>query len=135
MLNGVTLREPEKTGYRFTGWYFDSSVPAADADKTKPVYSLPLMDKKGDWVAADVTLCAKWEAIEYPIIYYTPLAAGKSANPDTYTVEDTVTLSPADYSGRPLTPAAGIRTGHLQRGHADRPACHRACLRVRQARV
>ena len=106
VLSGVTLREPEKDGYRFTGWYFDgsSSVPAADVDKTKPVYSLPLMDKKGGWVAADVKVRAEWEAIEYPIIYHTPLAAGKGANPDTYTVEDTVTLNDANYSGHALTP-------------------------------
>lgn len=97
LLDGAALREPEKTGYRFMGWYYDG---AADVDNTKPVSSLPLLDKKGDWVAADVTLRAKWEAIEYPITYHTPFAAGKGNNPDTYTVEDAVTLNIADYTGR-----------------------------------
>lgn len=100
LLDGASLREPEKTGYRFMGWYFEGSSPSADVDKAKPVSSLPLLDKTGDWVAAGVTLRAKWEAIEYPITYHTPFAAGKGNNPDTYTVEDTVTLNNADYTGR-----------------------------------
>ena len=103
LLDGLALREPEKPGYRFMGWYFESSSPSADVDNTKPVYYLPLLDKKGDWVDADVTLRAKWEAIEYPITYHTPFADGKGANPDTYTVEDTVVLNPADYTDSSLS--------------------------------
>lgn len=101
LLGGTALRDPEKTGYRFLGWYFKSSDPSgADVDASTPVYSLPLLDKKGGWVAAGLTLRAKWEAIEYPITYHTMLAKGKGANPDMYTVEDTVTLEKADYTGR-----------------------------------
>lgn len=97
---GAALREPSRNGYRFMGWYFEGSNPSADVDKTNPVSSLPLLDKKGGLVAAGVTLRAKWEAIEYPITYHTPYAAGKGPNPDTYTVESTVALESADYTGR-----------------------------------
>ncbi|MCB6202987.1 InlB B-repeat-containing protein [Extibacter muris] len=100
LMDGITLREPEKAGYRFKGWYFEeSSPPGEDVDKSTPVYSLPLLDKKGDWVDAGLTLSARWEIIEYPITYHTLLAKGKGENPDTYTVEDTVVLKDADYEG------------------------------------
>lgn len=101
LLDGITLCDPEKTGYRFMGWYFESSSqPGVDVDKSTAVYSLPLLDKKGGWVAADLNLRAKWEAIEYPITYHIMLATGKGENPDRYTVEDEVELKEADYTGR-----------------------------------
>lgn len=111
LLDGITLCDPEKTGYRFMGWYFESSNPSGvDVDKSTAVYSLPLLDKKGGWVAADLRLRAKWEAIEYPITYHTMLAAGKGENPDRYTVEDKVKLKEADYAGRYGFESAGWYT-------------------------
>ena len=101
LLDGAVLGEPERKGYRFLGWFLTDSDPsdaAKDVDKTKAVSSLPLMDKKGEWVAADLTLKAEWEAVKYPITYRVPLGT-QGSNPDTYTVEDTVTLKEAEYNG------------------------------------
>ena len=46
LLDGAALREPDKTGYRFMGWYFESSSPSADVDKTKPVSSCRSLTKR-----------------------------------------------------------------------------------------
>ena len=101
--NSVTLNEPTKTGYRFEGWSFVNSTPPVNLGSTELITSLPLFDENNEVVAGDVTLLAEWELIEYPIVYHTPLAAGKGDNPDTYTVEDEIPLERADYTGTNFT--------------------------------
>lgn len=65
------LGTPSKTGYTFGGWYNgDTLVPPT-----------------GTWAGeADVTLTAKWTAVEYAITYQG--VEGENTNPAKYTVED-----------------------------------------------
>lgn len=96
-LQDITLKDAEREGYRFTGWYFESSAAGADVDSTVPVTSLPLRDKSGEVVVGDIVLRAGWEAIEYPIDYQILFGKNHEANPTKYTVEDELHLRSAIY--------------------------------------
>ncbi len=75
----IVLQDAVKNGYTFEGWY-------SDAQYTKRVTRI----ESGS--TGDVTLYAKWEIVAYNIYYN--LNGGENAflNPNTYTVEDTVTF-------------------------------------------
>ena len=68
-----TLTQPEKLGYKFTGWQYNG----ASFDSTAP-YSY---DK-------DIVVAPSYEIEQYSINYIT--IGGENANPNVYTVEDEV---------------------------------------------
>ena len=79
----VTLGELEKTGYDFQGWY-----TGANGTGTK-------IERIPDLNPATRTLYAYLTAHEYTITYYNMTDAGYNAgesNPETYTIEDAVSL-------------------------------------------
>ncbi len=75
---------PTRTGYTFLGWYAEGSETAYDFTSA---------------VTGDLTLTAKWEAIEYTISYV--LNGGANGeNPATYTVKtETVALNAPNRTG------------------------------------
>ena len=81
----ITLNEPERKGYTFTGWTgtgIDGDTPVKD-----------VVIKKGSM--GERSYKANWEIIEYTLTYKLnggKFAEGKS-NPATYTVEDEITLN------------------------------------------
>lgn len=81
----ITLAEPERKGYTFTGWTgtgIEGDTPVKD-----------VVIKKGS--QGERSYKANWEIIEYSLTYKLnggKLAEGKS-NPATYTVEDEITLN------------------------------------------
>ncbi len=76
----VVLKEPSRDGYRFGGWY-------EDAAQTKPVSGI----EKGS--TGDKTFYAKWgDVASYTISYNLDGGENHPANPETYTVRDTVVL-------------------------------------------
>lgn len=73
--NVITLKEPAKLGYNFSGWYLDGT----------------LYNNESIVLDRDVTLVAKWEAKSYQIVY--DLDGGLLNDPiTTYTIESEVTL-------------------------------------------
>ena len=71
----VILTTPEREGYTFAGWY---------AGETKY--------ESGKWnINTDITLTAKWDIIVYTISYANN--GGEHSNEETYTIEDTITLT------------------------------------------
>ena len=82
-MSGYSLPVPTKTGYRFLGWY---------------VGKLQFTDGNGVAIRSfDDTviyfLTPSWEIIEYSISYNLDGGTNNANNPETYTVEDSVTLS------------------------------------------
>ncbi len=76
--NRPNLPTPTKAGYRFIGWYLEKG--------TIKVESL-----NGHY--EDLTLTAHWsEALEYNIIYNLNGGTNNSSNPNSYTVNDSITL-------------------------------------------
>ncbi len=75
---------PTRTGYTFLGWYAEGSETAYDFTSA---------------VTGDLTLTAKWEAIEYTISYV--LNGGTNGeNPATYTVKtETIVLNAPNRTG------------------------------------
>lgn len=73
LTSNIKLQKPTKTGYKFKGWYSDSSY-------TKQVKTI----KKGSH--GNVTLYAKWEAEKYTIKYKLNKGKNNSQNPSSYTV-------------------------------------------------
>ncbi len=87
---GITVptTEPQKKGYNLDNW--------ATSDGTN------LVD--GATVESDITYEAQWKAIVYNITYEGLEGADNSANPTTYTVESSITLtSPANRTGYTFT--------------------------------
>ena len=80
----TTLANPSREGFDFAGWYNGSSKVS-----------------DGDWnIANDVTLTAKWEAIEYAIKYNLNGGTNSSNNPLKYTAEsETIVLEDATREG------------------------------------
>ena len=82
----VTLSENvfERTGYDFIGWATSVSGSVIYADGEEFTYDF----------SRDLTLFAKWSAIEYSITYVLDDGVNDEANPATYTIEDTpITLA------------------------------------------
>ena len=71
------LAQPTKRGYEFEGWYFDDELVT-----------------EGVWkYTEDITLTARWKAINYRIEYDLDGGIFEDANPTEYTVEsDTIVL-------------------------------------------
>ena len=68
----------EKEGYKFLGWYLDTSYSKVYVSEDK--------------ISGDVSIYAKWETIKYDITYHLDGGTNNSSNPSKYTVEDKVTL-------------------------------------------
>jgi len=105
----VSLEKPTREGYVFNGWYADAALTSGPITK---ITKLQL---------SDVVLYASWSVVEYPI-YYQISNGGHNApaNPDIYTIEDSVAFAPATgvlpfdswYADSRLTqPVAGINRG------------------------
>jgi uncharacterized repeat protein (TIGR02543 family) len=69
----ITLKNPTKAGYTFSGWYSDSKL-------TYPVTSIV----KGS--TGDKTLYAKWTPVSYKITYNLNGGTNNNSNPLTYNV-------------------------------------------------
>ena len=81
----VTLQEPSRTGYTFEGWYKDQAF-------TKPITVIP------DDTVGEVTVYAKWTAIQYTIKYDLRdpdvEKCFSNENPTTRGIDDEVVLKP-----------------------------------------
>ena len=76
-----TLPTPERAGYTFLGWFSDG-----------------VQIQSGAWKQAEnTTLTAEWEINTYTISY--ELNGGEHTNPDTYTIENAVTLTAPKKTG------------------------------------
>ena len=81
--DAITFQTPSRKGYRFTGW--DKNI------------------EKG--TIGDVTVTASWEAIKYDIVYdfgdadSVSKATNNAQNPNTYTIEDTITFAEPSRDG------------------------------------
>ena len=76
MGENITLLTPQKPGYKFGGWYYDGTKL-----------------ENGEWTFNhDVTVVAKWTAIDYLITYELNGGATTETLKVYYTVEDTLTL-------------------------------------------
>lgn len=83
---GVTKpTDPTKDYYGFAGWYFDEQFT-----EEYNFSSLP---------TASSTLYAKWDATNYTITYVLYDGTNSVANPDTYTVEDSVAFADPSKTG------------------------------------
>ncbi len=80
---------PQKAGYIFDGWYTDEACKNA-FDFTAPVYE-------------NTTVYAKWTAEKYTITYHLNGGTNAESNPDSYTVEQTVTLADPSKTGYTFT--------------------------------
>ncbi len=70
---------PAKTGYKFVGWYSNSSLTSKYTFTTIP--------------AKNITLYAKWELVSYKITYNLDGGTNATQNPKTYTITtNTITL-------------------------------------------
>ena len=85
----VTLADPSKTGYLFDGWYTDEYCENA-FDFTAPANE-------------NITVYAKWTAEKYTITYHLNGGTNAESNPDSYTVEQTVTLADPSKTGYTFT--------------------------------
>lgn len=83
----VTLENPTRNYYTFTGWYMDEglTIPASQDENGNYVLD-PLA------LTGDVDLYAGWTAVSYAIQYELNGGTNNEANPATYTVEDTIWL-------------------------------------------
>ena len=77
--------DPARPGYEFKGWYTD------------PGYTNKI--ERLNRNTGDLYLFAKWEVINYPIIYVLNGGTNSPANPSTYTIEDNIVLEPATRDG------------------------------------
>lgn len=84
----ITLSEPTRNGYVFDGWYTSSDFTRSSVTQINTSNS------------SDITLYAKWIAIEYSISYSLNGGTNDSNNPSTYTIEsDSITLAAPSRSG------------------------------------
>ena len=75
--SAITFLSPTKRGYTFGGWYLDSAL--SDSTTGIPAGS-----------TGAVELWAKWDIIEYDIIYILNEEGAENPNVDAYTVESAV---------------------------------------------
>lgn len=83
----IVLKPATRTGYDFGGWYTSSNFSGT------AVTTIP----KGS--AGNKTFYAKWIAKEYTITYNLNGGTNATGNPDTYTIEDSVTLKDPTRTG------------------------------------
>ena len=76
----ITLLEPTKFGYNFKGWFTDEEYKNQ-------------ITKIEKGTTTSLTLYAKWECINYDIIYVLNGGTNNAENPNTYTIESSVNLS------------------------------------------
>ena len=82
--NDITLYEPTRTGYDFTGWTYNGRA---------------VTEIDPDWIE-DVALIANWGAHSYSITYELNGGTNNSSNPTNYTIESsTITLRDATRNG------------------------------------
>ncbi len=77
--DNITLAPASREGFTFEGWYYDAAFRNKVTKITK----------------GNVELFAKFTETEYTITYHLDNGTNASTNPDTYTVEDNITLAPA----------------------------------------
>ncbi len=76
----MTLSEPTKEGYTFTGW--------TGTGLTEPTKNVVIVSTDSP---SNRTYTANWTLINYSISYI--LAGGTATNPTSYTIEDSITLT------------------------------------------
>lgn len=76
----LELQAPTKAGYKFLGWY-------ADAEFTQEAGVI------AEGSTGNVKVYAKWEIVNYNVVYDLDGGVNAEANPATYTVEDEVVLA------------------------------------------
>jgi len=92
--DSVTLLDPTRPGYTFTGWTPSGSIAAG--------------------TTGDLEFTANWEVVNYQITYVLNGGTNNPGNPATYTVEDSVTLlDPVreGYNFTGWTPSGSIAAG------------------------
>ncbi|MGN0387107.1 MAG: InlB B-repeat-containing protein [Lachnospiraceae bacterium] len=83
----ITLINPIRDGYEFTGWYENSSCTGTPVTKI------------AQGSTGDKTFYAGWKAINYTITYNLNGGSNAAGNPGTYTIEDSVTLKDPTRTG------------------------------------
>lgn len=79
----INFLPASKDGYSFVGWYLDSDSLFSEA-----ITALPLGSH------GDITLYAKWEAVDYEVIYVLgENGVNGEGNPSSYNIESAFTLS------------------------------------------
>ena len=84
--NTITFKPATKTGYEFVGWYSDEELTIAKANI--------LSGSTGN-----VKVYAKWDIVDYTITYELNGGTNSNENPNTYTINDTVTFKDATKTG------------------------------------
>lgn len=84
--NTITLRDPSKNGYTFSGWYMTSTFA-----------NQVTMISKGSH--GDLAFYAKWTPIVYSITYNLDGGTNSSSNPSTYTIESAFNFADATKTG------------------------------------
>lgn len=84
--NSIKLGTPTREGYTFNGWYTDSAF-------TNKV------DTIGKGSTGDLNLYASWSLANYEITYELNGGKNNRNNPDSYTIEDTITLKNPSKTG------------------------------------
>lgn len=84
--NTITLKDPSKNGYTFSGWYMTSTF----ANQVTTI-------SKGSH--GDLALYAKWTPIAYSITYHLDGGTNASSNPSTYTIESAFIFADATKTG------------------------------------
>gem|GEM_PF-2703482 len=88
----IVFKDPTRTGYTFEGWFTDAGF-AAGTDITEiPIGSTGV-----------VTVFAKWEIINYNIMYVLNGGTNDASNPTTYTVAAALSLNDASKLGYNFT--------------------------------
>ncbi len=107
----ITLNDPSRNGYTFSGWYKTSSFSNQVTTINKGSHG-------------DLVLYAKWTPIVYSITYNLDGGTNASSNPSTYTIESSFVLAAPnktgytflgwfDNSGNQVTSIATGTTGSL----------------------
>lgn len=94
----ITLTVTPEKGYELKEGSLKVTYTTDDGEQTVPV-----TDNKFNMPAADVTVSAEFVATEYDITYELDGGANAEGNPDTYTVEDAITLSAPTRAGYTFT--------------------------------
>ena len=79
------MNEPKRKGYEFEGWTYVRGDEKGETPKKKLTLS--------SGGTGDITFTAHWKAIEYKISYNLGDGKNDSSNPNTYTVEDEISLN------------------------------------------